>query len=118
MHGIQEPVLGASELAALQPLIDSCFEPALHHRARGRTAPQALDDIALDLLTIAQTNDRPAARQYAVDTLEALQKLCPISMAVTLRHFAAVYQDVHTGGTLWNSKMSMISLILTACMII
>ncbi len=94
---VQAPNLAAPELATLQPLIDSCFGPALAHRARGRSAPQALDDIALDLLTIAQTNERPAARQFAVETLETLQKLCPMSMAVTLRHFAAIYQAVHAG---------------------
>lgn len=51
---VQEPSLAKPQLAKLQPLIDSCFMPALHYRDRGRTAPQALDDIALDLLTIAQ----------------------------------------------------------------
>lgn len=54
LHMMQEPGLAKPQLAKLQPLIDSCFMPALHYRDRGRTAPQALDDIALDLLTIAQ----------------------------------------------------------------
>lgn len=90
--------LGASQLARLRPLIDSCFLPALHHRARGRSAAEALDDVALDLLTIAQTKEqRPEARHFAVETLEALQRQCPTSMALTLRHFAAVHQAVHTG---------------------
>ncbi len=46
---------------------------------------------------MAQTNERLEAKQFAVETLESLQKLCPMSMAVTLRHFAAVYHAVRTG---------------------
>ncbi|BDA49536.1 3-hydroxyisobutyryl-CoA hydrolase, mitochondrial [Coccomyxa sp. Obi] len=97
LQQFQEPGLAKPQLAKLQPMIDSCFMPALHYRDRGRTAPEALDDIALDLLTIAQTNERPEAKQFAVETLESLQKLCPMSMAITLRHFAAVYHAVRTG---------------------
>ena len=46
---------------------------------------------------MVQTNERPEAKHFAVETLESLQKLCPMSMAVTLRHFAAVYHAVRRG---------------------
>lgn len=47
-----------------------------------------------------QGNDAPEVRQFCLETLEAMQGLCPMSMAVTLRHYAAVYQAVQAGKSL------------------
>lgn len=63
-------------------------------------APEVTLTVIFDMKLLfvrVQTNQRPEAKQFAVETLELLQKLCPMSMAVTLRHFAAVYHAVRTG---------------------
>jgi hypothetical protein len=97
MLWVQEQATGVPELGILQPVIDSCFLPALHYRAMGKSTAAALDDAVADLLNAAQGNAAAEVRQFCVDTLDALQRLCPMSMAVTLRHYAAVYQAVRAG---------------------
>ena len=45
----------------------------------------------------AQTTHKDQEKAFAVDALEALQRQCPMSMAVTLRHYSQVHQAVQAG---------------------
>ncbi|KAK9838090.1 hypothetical protein WJX81_000590 [Elliptochloris bilobata] len=104
-----------SGIARLQPLVDHCFGPALLAAAptgaRSASAPsaslaQAVDGIAAALVGVMHDNSSGAgadgvsaaeAREFAVGALEALQRASPRSLAVTLRHFAAVAAAVRAG---------------------
>ena len=97
MPAAQESDPGESELEGLQAVLDSCFLPALGHAGQGRAAPEALDTLVVDLLSVAQSTSREREKVFAVEALEALQRQCPMSMAVTLRHYSQVLQAVREG---------------------
>lgn len=93
----QETEAGESELEGVEAVLDSCFLPALEHIDRGTSTVEALDALVLDLLSLAQTSSREQEKSFAVEALESLQRQCPMSMAVTLRHYSEVYQAAQAG---------------------
>ena len=78
----QEADAGESELEGLEAVLDSCFMPALEHIDRGTSAVEALDALVVDLLSLAQSSSREREKAFAVESLESLQRQCPMSMAV------------------------------------
>ena len=93
----QEAEAGESELEGLEAVLDSCFLPALEHIDRGTSTVEALDALVVDLLSLAQSSSREQEKSFAVEALESLQRQCPMSMAVTLRHYSEVYQAAQAG---------------------
>ena len=93
----QEADAGESELEGLETVLDSCFMPALEHMDRGTGTVEALDALVVDLLSLAQSSSREREKAFAVEALESLQRQCPMSMAVTLRHYSEVYQAAQAG---------------------
>lgn len=109
----QEAEAGESELEGLETVLDSCFLPALEHMDRGKSTVAALDALVVDLLSLAQSSSREQEKTFATEALESLQRQCPTSLAVTLRHYSEVYQAAQAGraprlapNMLWKSLSS------------
>ena len=64
---------------------------------RGKSTVAALDALVVDLLSLAQSSSREQEKTFATEALESLQRQCPMSMAVTLRHYSEVYQAAQAG---------------------
>ena len=58
---------------------------------------QALDALVVDLLNLAQSSSQEREKAFAVEALESLQRQCPMSLAVTLRHYSEVHQAAQAG---------------------
>lgn len=97
MLAFQEAEAGEGDLEGLQTAIDSSFLPALEHVDRGTSVSDALDALVVDLLSLAQSTSREGEKAFAVEALEGLQRQCPMSLAVTLRHYSQVYQAAKAG---------------------
>ena len=111
----QEADAGESELEGLEAVLDSCFMPALEHIDRGTSAVEALDALVVDLLSLAQSSSREREKAFAVESLESLQRQCPMSMAVTLRHYSEVYQAAQAGAAP-HARQLNISVNLPICL--
>ena len=77
--------------------MDACFLPALQYEQLKRRPTEALDALVVDLLSLAQSTEREKEKTFAVEALELLQRQCPMSMAVTLRHYSEVHQAAQAG---------------------
>lgn len=81
----------------MQSVVDACFLPALQYKQLERRPTEALDALVVDLLSLAQSTEREKEKTFAVEALESLQRQCPTSMAVTLRHYSEAHQAAQAG---------------------
>lgn len=93
-HSAQADVESSSALAAAQPAIDAAFGPALRYRERGETLAAAVQGVVSRLQGARDASEQGSAeRAFAEQTLAALGKQSPTSLAITLSHFAEVAAD-------------------------
>ena len=80
------PILGMTRCHAAVPVA-----------SRHRTSRASGLLLVLGCGRCAQSTPKEHEKTFAVDALEALQRQCPMSMAVTLRHYSQVHQAVQAG---------------------
>lgn len=112
-----------SRIAALRPIIDRCFGPALEYVSQGLSLSESLQAVMhrleaemTRLDSVAQPSSSNSsnqtqgdgsdgtaaawARTVISDGLDAMRAQCPFSQALTLAHFVRVREDLEKGGPL------------------
>lgn len=91
---------GGPELVHHAPALSRWYGPALCYNTRGLNEVQALQQL-MDALHQASSSPRPPSNEseseLAGRALSALTGACPYSLALTLRHYAAVAAGVAQG---------------------